>query len=167
MMTQIPMQLLTYNNACQLAKICDTDVYCVKTDIYHYFKNVKIIDEFPQDYFQINSIKLNKINKNELIKMSKKKDIELVEPFLGEIFYTYNVSDPRNFLELKDEFKTKLSDKFIYISIHLRMPTSSTKGPYKIFKHSIYKDIERFMIPWDIIYTNCIYTFFEIFKSFF
>tara|TARA_B100000214_G_C23963544_1_gene626553 strand:+ start:955 stop:1845 length:891 start_codon:yes stop_codon:yes gene_type:complete len=139
---QLGNQLLTYNNACQLAKICDTDVYCVKSDIYDYFKNVKIIDEFPQDYYQVNSIKLNKINKNELIEMSKKKDIELVEPFLGEIFYTYNVMDPRTFLEFKDEFKTELSDNYIYISIHLRMPSNSSSSSYKLFKQSVYKDIE-------------------------
>lgn len=138
---QLGNQLLTYNNACQLAKICNTDVYCVESEISRYFKNIKTITKFPDNYYKINAINLNEISRSKLIEISNKKDIELVEPFLGEIFFTYNVSDPRNFLELKDEFKTKLSDKFINISIHLRMQAFS-KSPYKTFKNNVYEDIE-------------------------
>ena len=61
-----------------------------------------------------------KFEKQEFLEYIKDHDILLQPPLMGELFHTYTDTDPNEFLELKDEYKTELKQDKYNVGIHFR-----------------------------------------------
>lgn len=113
-------KLLQYNSLLQLSKIYDVSCSFVRenNEIHHFFKNA--IAYIP-------SKKPIKLLTCKMILENEKLDFENYEYKLDDpayclhnVFYKLTKYDPRNFLELKDEFKVNLQDDVLNIGIHIR-----------------------------------------------
>ena len=115
-------KVLQYNNLVQLANLLETEPSCVKWEGNKYFKN--IVSHKPSrkksKILYWNEILDNDIEK--LKEMTKECDLCLDDPSyaLHNTFYKLTQKDPRDFLELKDEYIPKLDDNFVHVGIHVR-----------------------------------------------
>lgn len=138
---QLGNQILTYNNLCQLAYLNGKASITEKNEISKFFKNINTHEKNKNGLIiNANSI-LNNIN------YDNEKNIILTPPFLGECFFKLTKIDPRNFLQIKDEYLYYFNNNKTNIAIHLRMPAViknyeewKKKNPYKAKKHEYFNN---------------------------
>ncbi|MBM08562.1 MAG: hypothetical protein CMF69_03160 [Magnetovibrio sp.] len=116
-------KVFQYNNLVQLANNLGVEASCVLWEGNEYFKNIilfKKSNRKPRILYW-NEI-LEKTDK-ELKVLLKNQDLALDDPSyaLHNTFYRLTNKDPREFLELKEEYVPKLeNDKYTYVGIHIR-----------------------------------------------
>ena len=129
---QLGNHLLTFNNLIQL-----TELLKVKF-VFRSFYIDRLFDirlkNYP-DYNNINSkLTINSRNlvrifgdkpnlsREMLIRISRMSNIHIKQPFLGELFFRYNVVNPNKFIKLKPVYslENRMRDDVINIGIHIR-----------------------------------------------
>ena len=130
---QLGNHILTMNNLIQLSELLKVSFQNNSNLIQKYF-DVKYIKYNDANKFTSYSILLNsrqlvkifdnepRLNKDNLIDYSKKGHIVVVQPFLGELFFRYNVVNPNNFIQLKPQyrFNSYMNMGVVIIGIHIR-----------------------------------------------
>lgn len=111
-------KLLQYNTLCQLAHNYNINASCSKWEDSNFFKNILNYKESKKEK---KLLFCKKIIENEKLDFEK-YDYIIDDPAycLHNVFLQTTHIDPRNFLELKDEFKIKLNSDIIHIGIHIR-----------------------------------------------
>ena len=111
-------QVLQYNALMQLSFNYNITPSCSNWKNGHFFK--EIVPYIP-------SVKNKKLLFCKKIIENEKLDFKMFEYILDDpacclhnIFFYITNKDPRNFLELKNEFKPKLQEEILYIGIHIR-----------------------------------------------
>ena len=133
-------KILQYNSLVQIANNSGVEPSCVEWDGHRFFKN--LIEYKP------NNKPIKKLNWNDVL---NKTDDELIETTLANclniddpsyllhnVFFKVTKTDPRDFLELKDEFKPNLPPNFLHIGIHIRGGDKLVKQVREIHPASYY-----------------------------
>ena len=129
---QLGNHLLTFNNLIQL-----TELLKVKF-VFRSFYIDRLFDIRLKNYpdynnlnskLTINSRNLVKIfgdtpnlSREMLMRISRMSNIHIKQPFLGELFFKYNVVNPNKFIQLKPVYslENKMRNDVINIGIHIR-----------------------------------------------
>jgi hypothetical protein len=121
-------QILFYNNIVQIAKATDAPFECDSWEHAKYFnlfrnshdtRKLRVVKVNSRDLIDIYD-KTKKYTKDEFFYLVKNNNIIVSVPFLGELFFQYNHCDPRDNIQLKDEYQLTLPDNQINIGIHIR-----------------------------------------------
>lgn len=137
---QLGNQLMAYNNLCQLAGSSANCYITTESEIPKFFKNVKTFRG------KVKGIEYNSHTiRNKTFQYTNNSNIILTPPYLGELFFFLTKENPRNFLELKDDFKIEINNNKTNVAIHLRMPTNTSTNPYKRFKHEYHRNNDYYI----------------------
>mgnify|MGYP001159589002 FL=1 len=130
---QLGNHILTMNNLIQLSELLKVPYQNNSNIIQKYFdvkyNKYKDRDNFTSYSTLLNSRQLVKIFDNEpkfildnLLDYSKKGHIVVTQPFLGELFFRYNVVNPNDFIQLKPQymFNSYTNSNDVIIGIHIR-----------------------------------------------
>ena len=111
-------KILQYNSLMQLAKKYNIEPSCNWDGESSYFK--QIVNQIPSSK-PIKLLFCKDIIDNKQLDFDRYEYI-LDDPAycLHNVFYHITKTDPREFLELKDEFKPKLDKNILHIGIHIR-----------------------------------------------
>lgn len=136
-------KVLQYNSLLQIANNYNIEASCCHWEGNNFFKNIISTKESNK---KKELLYCNKIVNNEILDFSNKNYcIDDPAYCLHNIFYQVTKKDPRDFLELKDEFKPELKYDMLYIGIHFRggdiLGGDGNQGreihDYDYYKHSI------------------------------
>ena len=115
-------KILQYNSLVQISNNLGLEPSCVQWDGHIFFKN--LVNNKPNNKPMRKLTWKDVLNKtdNELKEMAKNYTLNIDDPsyLLHNVFFKITRKDPREYLELKDNFKPKLSPDFIHIGIHIR-----------------------------------------------
>jgi hypothetical protein len=145
---QLGNQLLFYNNFAQIAHATGITFDCSKWEHAHFFNlwdnkgitpRLHIMNINSNDLIDIFD-KTKKYTKEEFYSLCKTKNIVASLPFLGELFFEYNSTNPNQFISLKDEYQLQMSLDTINIAIHIRNNGDGwdRKNDNKSYLHSTY-----------------------------
>jgi len=118
-------KILQYNSLVQIANNLAVEPSCVEWDGHRFFKNLSTFKSAIPNNKPIKKLNwddvLNKTD-DELKEMTQNNSLNIDDPsyLLHNIFFKVTKTDPREFLELRDEFKPKLAPDFLHIGIHIR-----------------------------------------------
>lgn len=112
-------KILQYNSLLQLATKYNIKPSCIWEGESKYFKN--IVNFIPKSNKPIKLLFCKNIIEESKLDFGKYEYI-LDDPSycIHNVFYNLTHTDPRNFLELKDKYKTNLSKDILHIGIHIR-----------------------------------------------
>ena len=115
-------RVLTYNFLRQISKSSDVEFICDNDwEGNQYFKveNTDLSKELTRPVVLIDKDIL-KFKKEDFLEYIKDNDIILQPPCMGELFHIYTDTDPNQFLELQDQYKTELKQDKTNIGVHFR-----------------------------------------------
>lgn len=148
-------KILQYNSLMQISNNYNTNFSCCFWEGYTFFKSIK---PFIESNKPKKLLFCKKIIENEKLDFNNYEYI-LDDPAycLHNIFYQVTKTDPREFLELKDEFKTKLQDNITYIGIHFRGGDKLKVSKEEIHEFKYYEDSINYVKDNFILNNNYIF----------
>jgi hypothetical protein len=121
-------QLLFYNNFAQIAHAADINFDCSRWEHSHFFNfwnnkdktlRIPVLNVNSTDLIDIFDNK-KKFSKKEFYQLCQNNNVIANLPFLGELFFEYNSTNPNQFISLKDEYQIQMSSRVTNIAIHIR-----------------------------------------------
>lgn len=113
-------KILQYNSLLQIANNYNTETSCCNFPEGKYFKNVIPAKEIPKGKKK-ELLFCKKIIDGEILDFDNKYyTIDDPAYCLHNVFFQITNKDPREFLQLKEEYKPKFNEDYYYIGIHLR-----------------------------------------------
>ena len=113
-------KILQYNSLMQIANNYNVVPSCCNFSEAKYFKNIVSKKEIPKGKKK-ELLFCKKVIENEIIDFDNKYyTIDDPTYCLHNTFFHVTNKDPREFLELKEEYKPNFDHKFLHVGIHLR-----------------------------------------------
>lgn len=140
-------KILQYNSLLQIANNNNIKSSCSHWEESKFFKNIVAFSK-PKKEKKLLFCKA--ILDDEILNFDNfEYSIDDPTSCIHNIFYKVTNKDPRDFLELKDEYKPKLKDDILYIGIHFRgddIINSDGNNGREIHEFDYYKDAINFVI---------------------
>lgn len=149
-------KILQYNSLIQIANNNNIKASCCIWEGNKFFKN---INSFIESKKEKKHLLYKSILDNEELNFDNYEYI-IDDPAycLHNIFYKITNKDPREFLQLKDEYKPQLHYNYIYIGIHFRGGDNITiDNGREIHEFKYYKDSIDYLITEKIINDNYLF----------
>jgi hypothetical protein len=112
-------RILQYNSLMQIANTLNTEASCASWEGHNFFKNLT-----TEQSSNNNQVLLNwqSVLESDISLLPAGTDYYIDDPAycLHNVFYKVTKTDPRNFLEIKDEYKKELSSDKVHVGIHFR-----------------------------------------------
>lgn len=154
-------KLLQYNSLCQLGNNHNTDISCCNFDDGNFFKSIIpfIRNNKPKNLLFCKDV----IENTTLDFNTYSYTIDDPAYCLHNTFFKVTKKDPREFLELKQEYKPLLDKDTLYIGIHLRGGDIISKDgnngreihEFEYYKNSIHFIMETFCKDKKYIFVIC------------
>ena len=112
-------RILQYNSLMQIANILNTEASCSNWEGHNFFKN--IVTEKESNSSQV-FLNWESVLESDIKSLPIETDYYIDDPAncLHGVFYKVTDIDPRNFLEIKDEYQKDLSSDTVHVGIHFR-----------------------------------------------
>jgi len=112
-------RILQYNSLMQIANTLNTEASCASWEGHNFFKNLNTEKESDNNQVLLN---WQSVLESDIGLLPTGADYYIDDPAycLHNVFYKITKTDPRNFLEIKDEYKKGLSSDEVHVGIHFR-----------------------------------------------
>lgn len=111
-------RILQYNNMCQVSKEFDVGNYCVTWEGHKWFKD--LITNNINNQEPIKLLRWNHFLGDSYKDLVMNNNCSIDGTVIHNFFYKLTHTNPRNFLQIKDEYKPKFKDNTINVGVHFR-----------------------------------------------